>query len=280
MKNYRASDQNLEIILASNNIELFIDKFYKDILLTLPDDQIIMLIFKVNYNNNDYKSFSKLIYIVKDHRFKKIIKDQINKYISIYFDEYSDNLITDYLFEYVLISKERKNYSLVRDHINDYLNTNLLENPVLVEENGFISTLKDFNFLPKTMDITSWYPYVEFNDKYTLAWFQKDQINYSFKFIKNNIYYCTLKDSHSGEILLKFKDEYHLKNLSLDNFNRTIYKIVKKESKINYYKDQMFEFNDGKIIAFEKDLNRFFFIAYNKRKKGNNSKNNSKKIYK
>lgn len=78
-QNYNKVITNRDLTLE--NIQEFIDNFWVDIMENYGEDQVVNVIFKVEYDNNVFKSFSHVKKVTNNSRCKQVIYDNIRFYI-------------------------------------------------------------------------------------------------------------------------------------------------------------------------------------------------------
>lgn len=249
-------------ILEREYIELFVKSFHKDILLQLDKDQVCRVIFKVEYHGNNHRSFSKFIFVNNDPRLINLILNNIESYLDQYQNSYSDLLIINFYFEYKISSEEYKisseDFNKITSIINDYLDNNLLQEP----EINLHNKITNYKFLPCTMDLTTWAPFIKYSNDYKSAIFTQNNLLYSFKLFKN--YYYLEINSSNGDILLKIKDIHEGRTLGLSNFTRIIYKsYTNKDNKTIWIRNKIFIYVEGELKYQEESSNRRFFIIKN-----------------
>lgn len=201
--------------LDSNTLSNFIDSFYQEVMSTFNDEQVVSLIFKVEYSNKIIRSFSRSMKVTNNLRFKDIIYRNIEGYITLNSEHYEDLKVESIFIDYSI-----SDYPLSHPNwtgIRDILENNIITSEITIENNQ----IKDYSFLPLNMDLSSWNNDIEFMSGYRVAFFAYNNLAFKFKIYKDH-YMCTI--TNSGNILLKFKDILEHPRLGLTNFTRIFYK--------------------------------------------------------
>lgn len=119
-------------------------------------DQVIRIIFKVEYSNNSTRSFSQAIDITYDLKFQERLSNQIKGYIQLNSEHYDDLTVTKIIFEYLIYNKvlSHQKFKFLQDFIEtDFISIPLQSGdgqPFFLSPEGGIN---DYSFLPKTMDL-------------------------------------------------------------------------------------------------------------------------------
>lgn len=218
------------------------------------EDQVISLIFKVEYSNNTIRSFSKRLIITNHSKFKDELLNNIETYITLNSDHYEDLLFDSIFFDYSLsnYSLSHPNWSVLRDR----LESGNINDKIIIRNNQ----ITDYNFIPKNMDISSWNSDIEFVSGQRYAFFTYNNLSFRFKIYKDH-YTCSI--TKSGNIIFKFKDILEHPRLGLDNFTRIIYKPG-KDNKWNFeYEKRVYELNEQ--ISFIRDTLDSKYLTFKRR---------------
>ncbi len=89
MKKYKkyaiSLHQKFFLLSDVNNL---LEKFFGDIISSLPPSIVIKIIFKVKFEDGEIKSFSKIMLINNDLNFKPLILSRIKFFLDISKEEY------------------------------------------------------------------------------------------------------------------------------------------------------------------------------------------------
>lgn len=189
--------------LSLDIIQEFIDNFWVERMLEYSEDQVIHVIFKVEYEDNSFRSFSNMSVITKNIRCKQVIYDSIKFYILNNLSHYTELQVKNIFFSYTL-----SNHNLNHDshtNLRSFINSIQIEPLVLNEEDETKPFFKEYDFLPKTMSLKDWSSNITFNNGHRYAHFNKDSFLFTFK-IFSNYYVSTVYISDNNSTVLKFKD--------------------------------------------------------------------------
>jgi hypothetical protein len=263
-QNYNKVITNRDLTLE--NIQEFIDNFWVDIMDNYGEDQVVNVIFKVEYDNNVFKSFSSMKKVTKNTKYKGVLYDNIEFYILNNLSHYDQLQVRSINFTYALSDHNLNHVS--HTPLRTFINNIQIEVP----EDPSTLTLKEYDFLPKTMSLGLWNTNITFMSGHRQAYFVNKSYIFEFK-IFSNYYNCILKSISDNSILLKFKDIIDIKDMPLNkllrssadlkSFTRVIYKkgsnnLWDYEYKKYYYKDGMLEGTVERIISEGMKLNKKF----------------------
>jgi hypothetical protein len=242
--------------LSLDLVKEFIDSYWVDIMERLNEDQVVHIIFKVEYADNSFKSFSNMNAITNNHKCKQVIYDNIKFYILNNLSHYEQLQVKSILFSYIISDSNLNHES--HSSLRTFINHNPIEIPDLeISE----SSKKEYDFLPKTMSLGLWSPNITFRNGHRIAYFISEGNIFNFT-IYNNYYVCTIVHASNNSILLKFKDilgssSLHLNKLiknsesmALNSFTRIIYK--KGADSLWNYEFIKYEYVDGILVRTEK----------------------------
>jgi hypothetical protein len=247
--------------LSLDLVKEFIDSYWDKVMIsTLDEDQVVHVIFKVEYQDTSIRSFSNMIAITNNHKCKQVLYDSIKFYILNNLSHYEQLEVKSILFSYIL-----SDFNINHDShtsLRTFINHNQIEVPDLIElSEATLENVKGYDFLPKTMCLRLWSPNTTFSNGYRQAYFVNDVHIFDFKIFSNH-YNCIVKSTSNNLTLLKFKDTLSTDNLlplnkllkaispSLNSFTRVIYK--KGEDKLWNYEYIKYEYVDGILIGTEK----------------------------
>jgi hypothetical protein len=261
---------NLDLTLE--NIWEFIDEFWIDIMEDYSEDQVVKVIFKVEYDDKSIRSFSSMKEITNNHKCKQVIYENIKFYILNNISHYEQLQVKSISFNYLL-----SDYNLNHDphsKLRSFINHIQIDIPDLTNPEAEYSTssINEYDFLPKTMSLGLWSINITYSNGHRQAYFVNQSYIFEFK-IFSNYYNCILKSISDNSILLKFKDIIDIKDMPLNkllrssadlkSFTRVIYKkgsnnLWDYEYKKYYYKDGMLEGTVERIISEGMKLNKKF----------------------
>jgi hypothetical protein len=203
--------------LLEQSVDELLDEFWLNIMAPLKDDQVVKAIFKVEYHNNTYRSFSRSKRFTKDLKFKIIFKNSISSYISHTADNYEELTVKAIFIDYAISDRSLSDPSF--STLRDIINNDILSTKIVIQN----KIIKDYSFLPPNMDISSWSTYISFKNGHRYAHFTYDNLDFDFNLYKD-YYTCIIKNPSDGSIVLKLKDTMERHNMALDTFKRVIYR--------------------------------------------------------
>lgn len=210
------------ILLTKNIIRIHLNKFWNDVMNHLTDDQYVILLFRIQFEDGIYATLNHLQKINKND-FKELL-DLLSDILDIKSEEYHSTPIKNVIISYKIIPADK----LVLH--KSKLVTNIKKRKV--------TTYKFYGYnLPATMDYNLFGNVLtKINNKIIIAKTNSSFI-YSIEIFDN---YNNVEILHNQKVILKFKDmKNDLNNLS--TFNRLI-------------KNQEYVFKNGLLIV--KKLNR------------------------
>lgn len=207
-------------LISSYQIEIAIDKFYRDVFSNLDNDKFLLVIFRIKTIDNLHRNISTIQRVNKNDINK--LKDVILAYWKLKSENYNQEALLDLIINYKLIDNK---FNIVKSKLN--------------KPNKKVHRSKLLKFgsfkLPQTMDLYEWGD-VQFilNDTEAMVLKFKSHAQYHIKFKDNNTMYVDyiVKD----HVILSFVDELNDKS-NLGTFTRTI-------------KNQKFKFING-ILDFK-----------------------------
>lgn len=116
-------------------------------MLNLNSEQVIIIIFKVQYSNESTRSFSKAMKITNNIKFQSFLLSSISEYITKNSEHYEELEVKRILFEYMVLGSPLSDpkFNIVRE----YIENDLISKNIIVENN----IITEFSFLPKTMNL-------------------------------------------------------------------------------------------------------------------------------
>jgi hypothetical protein len=152
-KTYK-SDKYIQT-LSLDLVKEFIDSYWVDIMERLNEDQVVHIIFKVEYQDNSFRSFSNMNVITNNSRpygSKQVIYDSVRFYILNNLSHYEQLEVKSILFSYTL-----SDFNINHDShtsLRTFINHNQIEVPDLIElSETSLENVKGYDFLPKTMSL-------------------------------------------------------------------------------------------------------------------------------
>lgn len=232
-----------------HNVFSFIEEFWAKVMVSFSEEQVIKVIFKVEYSNNSTRSFSESTVITKNIKFKDSLLSTISNYIKVNSEHYDHLEVKNIYFEYyiydTLISDPQ--FKKIQDFIiagPDYLS---LQNQSEIKITN--NEITELSFLPLSMDLWEWSPTITFFSNYRNAQLTYKGLNFYFNLYKDK-YLCEIKSLEDGRILLKFQDILESPRLGLSNFTRIIYK-KNKDGKWNL-KSDVYNYSLGTMVGYRK----------------------------
>lgn len=265
MKRNKIYTRDIEV-LDSSNLSDFLDAFWKDVMSSFNEEQVISLISKIKYANGQVRSYSKTMKVTNDLKFKGIICNNIESYIDLNFEHYEDLEVRSIFIDYSL-----SDYPLSHpkwSEIRDILDNKFITMEVKIENNQ----INDYTFMPLNMDLTSWNNDIEFMNGHRIAFFAYNNLAFKFK-VYGDHYIGTI--TSSGNTLLKFKDTLEHPRLGPTNFTRIFYKPG-KDNKWNFeYEKRVYELSELKSLIREKTDSKFLTFKGRAKSKNQVEANNS-----
>lgn len=222
---------------------------------TLTNEQVVRVIFKVQYSNSSTRSFSKSSRITKNLKFQRNLLISISEYIALNSEHYDQLEVKNILLEYSVLDTPLSELT----PLVEFIEQDFITSTIKIEENKII----DIDFLPKTMDLFEWSPSITVFSNYKNAQFNYDGLNFIFYIYKNS-YTCVVKSTVDSSTLLRFIDEIESPRLGLNNFTRTLYKSNKDGKWL--LKSEIYKYSLGELVSYSKDRKEFRFIEYKKNK--------------
>jgi hypothetical protein len=204
--------------LSFELITSFLDSFWNEVLSNLTDDQVVSVLFKLEYDNKTIRSFSKNETITKDNKFKALFLDNIKYYYDSNIEHYEDLQADSLIIEYIVSTRPLSHDSFQR--VRDILLNIKVDDRIAPDlEEG---KLKNYELLPKTMDLHEWHANIRFNPNCRSGNFIQGGLIYEFDVFKK-YYTCTISLVSNRNIIFKLKDTVEHTRLGLSNFTRIIY---------------------------------------------------------
>lgn len=251
--------------LSLDIIQEFIDNFWVERMLDYSEDQVIHIIFKVEYADNSFRSFSNMSVITKNIRCKQVIYDSIKFYILNNLSHYTELQVKNIFFSYTLSNHNLKHDS--HTNLRSFINSIQIE--PLNEEDETKPFFKEYDFLPYTFGVTmflsDWSPNIKFRNGHRIAYFLKDGYHFNFS-IFSNYYVSTIEQASDNSIVLKFKDRLNIEGHSsltkllksseninlLNSFTRVIYR--KGVDSLWNYEHIKYEYHESILIKTKERL--------------------------
>jgi len=162
--------QSYRIQIDDINISLipgFIDQFWTEIMSPLPDDTVVYILVRVNFNG-PIRNFSYRVDVTRDIKFKDVLYRAIWGQMDIIQDKYETLIPSHLIFSYFILNDE--NSKVVLPNILNKVREDLLKAPSdfplpfvyknlpnpdkhLFLPNGSIK-INDYSFLPYNMDFS------------------------------------------------------------------------------------------------------------------------------
>ena len=205
MKKFQQFKWDISII-SLDKIREFIDSYWEDVMEGYSEEEVIQIIFKVEYEDNKFRSFSRLIKSTNNSKFKQVLFDNVKWYILNNLSHYDQLQVKSIIISYVKL--DHNIYHDSNSKILTFINQSDIK-PVLNSELDSESHFKDYDFLPYTFGVTmflkDWSSNITFNNGHRYAHFNKDSFLFTFK-IFSNYYVSTVYISDNNSTVLKFKD--------------------------------------------------------------------------
>lgn len=274
-----------EFKIQTNNIDVellpgFIDIFWDNIMSQLPDDTVVHILVKVDFDGM-IRSFSFKFSCTKDSKFKDLLFKSIQGQIGVIGDYYDVLTPTYLIFNYFILDKEDSILCLPTILLK--IKEDLLATPIdilslssspdlpnryknLFHPNGSIK-LNDFSFIPLDMDILNWAKNALFFNGGTRGVISKENLVYKFNIYGKikNIYKIFLDDI---QILRVMDTNTDPSNSELNTFTRQIQKRFTKKDGTEFWAVVVkIIIIKGKVVYRDNSMVRDKFMWMNIRKR-------------
>lgn len=142
-------------------IRSFIDGFYHDVMPNFREDQVIQVIFRVEYADNSFRSFSRMKKVTTHPKFKEVLFDSIKWYILNNLSYYEQLQVKSIRFNYFI-----SDHTLFHDshsNLRSFINQLDLKIDFINDSTSNDTFIKEYDFLPKTMFLKDWSPNIKFS---------------------------------------------------------------------------------------------------------------------
>jgi hypothetical protein len=116
------------------------------------EDQVVHVIFKVEYDDKSIRSFSSMIVISNNSKCKQVLYENIKFFILNNLSHYDQLQVKSIFFSYALSEHNLKHDS--HTSLRTFMTHNQIEVPDLIElSETSLENVKGYDFLPKTMSL-------------------------------------------------------------------------------------------------------------------------------
>lgn len=144
MKKFQQFKWDISII-SLDKIRDFIDSYWEDVMEGYSEEEVIQIIFKVEYEDNKFRSFSRLIKSTNNSKFKQVLFDNVKWYILNNLSHYDQLQVKSIIISYVKL--DHNIYHDSNSKILTFINQSDIK-PVLNSELDSESHFKEYDFLP------------------------------------------------------------------------------------------------------------------------------------
>lgn len=212
-------------ILRKSDIDRSLKNFWKDIMLNLDNDIIVLIQFKIKNNLGEYKSISYVQSVDNNNNNLNELIEIFNEFWSLKLEEYHMIIISSIIYNYKIIYSEKN----LNENINNI--SKISSHKKIKQDKQPTFNFGGFN-LPNTMDITEWgVSHIYNNYINAIVYKNNSKCEYHITLYERS---QDVEMKIGNKIILKFTDSMN-DNTNLKSFTRKI-------------KNQIYIFENGILI--------------------------------